>query len=140
MRRRFPKLEDCKFLLCDQARPEVKKKLTLLGLYAADRIVFHPSEIGQFPYVLPTLGFLLVAKGGIGTFDASFKMLTPNGDAQYDVKLSQVKMLDKHAAAIVVNFAAVKFDAVGQYTAEFCLEKRKYGFSFFVDHSSEKVT
>lgn len=139
MRRRFPKIEDCKFLLCDQVRPEANKKLALLGLYAGDRIVFHPKKLGEFPYVLPTVGFVMVAKGGAGRFDGRFRLLTPDGEASYDLELNAVSIPESSSAVILVNIVAVKFNSVGEYTAQFVLEKRKYDFQFSVAHSKPEA-
>lgn len=138
MRRRYPKAENIKFLMCEQARPELNKKISLLGLYAGDHIVFYPEVIGKYPYVLAALSFLFIFRDGAGEFDARFEILDPEGNARRTASLAPIS-LTSGAAGMVVSLQNVEFNAEGNYIAVLRLGNKRYEFPFRVSATTAPV-
>ena len=136
MRRRYPKAENIKFLLCEQARPELNKKISLLGLYPGDHIVFLPEVKGQYPYVLAALSFVFVFKDGVGEFDAGFEMLDPGGNATHKASLAPISLTSDVSGGMVVNLHNAQFNAEGNYTAVLRLGNKRYDFPFQVSSAA----
>lgn len=136
MRRKYPKPENVTYLLCDQVRPELHKKMSLMGLYAGDAIVFQPNVPGQFPYTLAGLAFVYILKDGSGAFDAQFKMLDPKGNQIYDVRLEPITIDSGSTSGIIVQLGNVQFNSEGNYMGTLLLNKRRYDFAFRVSSDS----
>lgn len=136
MRRKYPKAENIKFLICDHARPELNKKMSILGLYAGDHIVFYPEVKGKYPYVLATLSFVFILKDGVGEFDVDFEMLDPEGNATKTASLAPMSLTSDGAGGIVVSMQNVQFNAEGNYIALLRLGSKKYEFPFRISSAS----
>lgn len=139
MRRRYPKAENVKYLLCEQVRPELNKKLTLMGLYAGDQIVFLPAAPGQFPYTLAGLAFVYIMKGGLGEFEARFKLLDPDNKPTYEVTLDPIKIESDATAGVVVQLGNVQFNSEGDYTAVLLLGNKRYNFPIRISSASAQI-
>lgn len=136
MRRVYPKIENVKFLLCDSVREEVNKKLTILGLYGGDNIIFHPEKPKAFPYRLQSLSMIFILKNGSGDFDAKFKIIAPDGENVFDKKLKRMQITSGVPAVVGVQVANMEFNAEGNFSAVLRLEKKEYAFSFQVSSKS----
>ena len=139
MRRKYPKPENMKFLICEQARPELHQKLSLLGYYPGDHIVFYPKVIGQYPYTLATLSFVFVLQDGVGEFDVSFELIGPDGKSQNKVLLSTVNLKSKGTSGSVVNLTNMQFNAEGVFHAALHLGNKRYDFPFRVSASDDPI-
>ena len=135
MRRKYPKAEKMKFLICDQVRPEINKKISIMGLYPGDHIVFFPKVIGQFPYTLASLSFVFVFGDGVGEFDAGFEMIDPAGNPVQKVSLNPIILTAEGTGGVVVNINSVQFNAEGDYFAAVHIGNKRYDFPFRVSSS-----
>ena len=135
MRRQYPKSELMNTVLCDQVRPELNQKMTYMGVYAGDRIVFHPDAEGQLPYRMPALAFVFIFKDGVGEFSARFSLLDPDGKPTYDVVTDPIKMEKGKITASIIQIQNVAFESEGLHTAVLKLERRAYEFPFQISSS-----
>lgn len=136
MRRKYPKAENIKFLICEHARPELNKKISILGWYSGDHIVFYPEVKGKYPYFLAALSFVFILKDGVGEFDADFEMLDPKGNATLTASLAPMSLTTGGAGGIMVNMQNVQFNAEGNYIALLRLGKKRYEFPFLISSAS----
>ena len=136
MRRRYPKAENVKYLLCDHVRPEMNKKLTLMGLYASDQIVFYPTTPGQFPYTLVGLAFVYIMRDGLGDFEARFKLLGPDNKPIYEVTLDQISFKKGGTNGVIVQIVNAQFNSEGDYTAVLFLGNKRYNFPIVISSAS----
>ena len=139
MRRKYPKAEKIKFLMCEQVRPEINKKISIMGLYPGDHIVFFPKVIGQFPYNLASLSFVFVFKDGVGEFDTDFEMIDPAGNSVQKVSLKPIILTAAVTGGVVVNMNPTQFNAEGNYLAVLHLGNKRYDFPFEVSASDEPL-
>lgn len=133
MRRKYPKREDSTLLICEQARPEVNSKISLLGLYG-DEIVFHPKPGQKAPYSVASLAFIVLLRGGAGTFNVSFSITGPNDSVFIpESKMEEHTIQSEQSATwIVVHISGPKFQEFGAYTFRLKLERRLYEYDFKV--------
>lgn len=137
MRRKYPKDEAIKRLVCEQVRPELNNKLSLLGLYAGDHVIIHPATPDKkFPYTLARLAFMYIIKGGLGEFEAHFKLLDPENKPANEVKLNPINLKLNGTSGIVVQLNNVQFNSVGDYTAVLHLGNKKYNFPIVISVDS----
>ena len=132
MRRKYPKREDVTCLICDQVRPELHNKISVMGWYSGNRIVFEPKVPGEFPYVLAGLSFVYMAINGSGEFDCRFRLIDPDDNQVNDVEMKTVVMAAGRQAGIIVQLAPVQFNSDGTYKAVLSLNSREYEFEFNV--------
>lgn len=132
MRRQYPKPELMKTMLCEQVRPELNKKLTFIGVYAGDQIVFHPEVPGQLPFRTPALAFVFIFKDGVGEFETKFSLLDPAGQLMFESSTEPTKLEKGRTGANIIQIQNVVFESEGSYTAIIRLERKKYEFQFIV--------
>lgn len=140
MKRSYPKREESIFLVCEQARAELNNKVSVIGWYGADEIVFHPERGEKPPYGLASLSFLIRLKGGSGVFATSFSVEGPDGES-----IMALTDLPPHTIAsgkttlIGVQIAGPIFKTLGEHTARLKLERKIYEFNFTVSASRKPV-
>ena len=139
MRRKYPKFEKIKFLMCEQVRPEINRKVSIMGLYPGDHIVFFPEVKGQYPYTLAALSFMFIFPDGVGEFDASFEMIDPAGNPVQKVSLDSIILTAGGTGGIVVNINTVQFNAEGDYFAALHLGNKRYDFPFGVSSTDAPI-
>lgn len=136
MRRKYPTAGKIKFLVCEQARPEVNNKLSLLGLYPSDKIVFFPEKVGEFPYTLGSLALVFFFQDGCGEFDANVVIAAPNGDINLSSKLNKVKLKSDTGGGLIVTGGPMQFHAEGQYVVSLKIGNKKYEFPLSISGAS----
>ena len=104
-------------ILCEQVRPELNKKMSFLGVYAGDKIVFHPSTPGALPYRLQGLAFVYLFKDGAGEFHSRFSLVNPSGEISYEIGLETLKIEKGNSAACVIQVGNIEFAEEGMYRA-----------------------
>jgi Family of unknown function (DUF6941) len=130
------------FVICDQARLEMNKKLTVIGWFTGNTIVFHPREDASLkaPFRMPTLGIVFVFKAGRGTFPASFSLSAPKDKVFVKpTKLKALKFDAEGSALVVLQLAGPAFPAKGQYTVRVQLGEKEYVEHFEVATSNEPL-
>ena len=132
MRRTYPKIENMKFLICEQARPEMHNKLSIIGLYAGDHIIFHPEKIGQFPYTLQFLSFVFVIKDGVGNFSCKLELVNPKGEVIPVRELKPLELRADSTSGSIVGLSPVQFHNVGNFIARLHVDRKVYDFPFKV--------
>ena len=136
MRRQYPKAETMKSVLCEQVRPDLNKKLSFLGVYAGDEIVFHPPTPGALPYRLQGLAFVFMFKDGAGEFRTQFSLMNASGETACEIELESMTMEKGKSAACIVQIGNIEFAAEGVYRAMLTLERKQYPFDFVVSSSN----
>lgn len=139
MRRQYPKADLMKTLICEQARLELNQKLSFLGVYAGDEIIFHPTPAGEIQYRLQGLAFVFVFKDGAGEFDCRFTLTNPDGEDSYQLPLEPLRIEKGKSAACVVQIGNIGFKKEGVYRAALSLERKKYSFEFTVSSNAAKA-
>lgn len=138
MRRKFPTPETMKTILCDLVRLELNKKLSFLGVYAGDKIVFHPTAPDEPPFRMQGLAFVFLFKDGLGDFKARFSIKDPHGKTHYETNLNPLRFEKGQAAICIVQIANLEFVSEGQYCATLALERKKYAFEFAVSTAASE--
>ena len=139
MRRQYPKAEHMKTLICEQVRPDLNQKLSFLGVYAGDRIIFLPSPSGEVQYRLQGLAFVFIFKDGVGQFDCNFSLTNPDGEDTYQLPLEPLRIEKGKSAACIVQIGNIGFKREGVYRATLALERKKYSFEFVVSSSDARA-
>ena len=132
VRRKYPKLENMKTLICEQVRPDLNQKLSLLGVYAGDTIIFLPSRSGEIQFRLQGLAFVFIFKDGDGLFECKFSLTNPDGEETVQLPLDPLRVEKGKSAACIVQIGNIRFGSEGTYQATLSLERKKYTFDFVV--------
>jgi hypothetical protein len=135
MSKKYPAAKAVKFVLCEDAREEARRKLSLLGVYPNDSITVYAAEpvpAAGGVAVLQSLTLVAMLRGVAGEFAVSVKVLGPNRKLAFEGKLPELK-IDKTASAVVgfkvQGFVVPEF---GKYRAELMLDDRVYPYEFEV--------
>lgn len=138
---KYPVITNC--LVCDDLRPEMSNKLTILGFYGiVPNVVIR---ILDFKLPFDRLRFLFMAEGGDGSFKVAFRLLNQKQEAIFTSDPLSVKapsgMRYTNLAMGVDRFlfpgsgsykVVVSFDGKDVYEAPFTVEQgepKDFGFS-----------
>jgi hypothetical protein len=113
------------FLLCDDVRPEIGNKLTLLGLYGTDILLSSNA-----PLTLPSIVFAFLIRDGEGTFQGRLRVLRPNGEPFFEApEPHSVTIIPGTSVTEVSKFVPFPVE-IGTYTVEFFLDQHRYVRNF----------
>lgn len=85
----LPEDADLTFLLSEDAREEVNKKISILGLFAGAEMIVYARE--GAPMLIPSLSFFFSFTRGEGSFGAHVTVTDPNAVTFIDHDVGQVQ-------------------------------------------------
>ena len=133
MKKSVKRIESVKFLLCEDIREEIRSKLSVMGLYAGDRIDVHgPSPLpdGKGVAVLHSLGIAAILRGKPGTFDVDLKITGPKGESVGQGKFADTKITRDGVATLILRLPNFVVPAFGTYQASYSVQKQSMVFEF----------
>ena len=116
-------------LLADDVREEKSKKISLIGVFVGDDVVFPANT--QTPLLLPQLCFFWRAKDGDGTWMLDWVVTHQNGSviAKCDEPFQVTKLADKSLAG-ALRIAPFGLPAYGKFKLHLTLDDHPYDFEF----------
>jgi len=128
MSKPIPPKSIARFLVCDDVRPELYGKLTIVGWYPRDAIALHPvdpNDANWNPTIL-SLALLYEFEDGIGTFDAELEITTPSSKSIGRTKIGTLVVEKGQPAGIVARLAQLPLPEFGAYTFTLYLGNKSY--------------
>jgi len=124
----LPRPEEIFFLLCEDVRQEIDKKLSLLGVFTGGGMIVPKGS------TISNINFMCVwfVRGGIGKFAVDFELAGP---AQFNSVKAASGTLDKATAdhaVLVFAFKPLPGMPTGTYKAQLFLDGNKFEQSFDV--------
>lgn len=124
-------------LLCDSARREQTGKYTLTGYYGGDQILIAPG--GPTPPVFP-LSFVVVVKGGQGTFSATFNLYAPTPAAPIvSHKFPDLIKKPEGNHVYVLNFLTFAAPEFGEYRLSLRIGDKEFTSKFSITLSPKPL-
>src|SRR6267378_1931191 len=105
-----------RFLIADDVREEINKKVSIVGAFTGDEIQVLGVKLGKLEpgHAFP-LALLAVFKGGEGTFDIQFAIITPsNKETKFDQTL-KLEMKSGSPANVILKFPLFPLSEFGEY-------------------------
>jgi len=107
-------------VMCDDIRPEVNNKLSLMGIYS-DQIYFSSTP----PFHVRSLAFYNRFSKGKGTFTLKFRITDPDGEhlveTQQDKTIFPVAQ-DSEFSTVSVVLGGLELKKEGPYRFEICVD------------------
>ncbi|WP_448031568.1 hypothetical protein [Bradyrhizobium liaoningense] len=124
----LPKDEQVRLILCEDIRPELNGKVSLLGFFPA--LSIRVKEVGE-TIAIP-LAFLFLIESPPGKFAGTFSVERPDGKEMFNVAVQAVT--NPGDDGTIINVKAVTFPVpmVGVYSALLALDGQKYVRKFNV--------
>jgi hypothetical protein len=132
-----------KFLLCDDVRAEADAKLTIVGLYADDKIIvntaLNPAPIaapslplprGLPVYGVPQLAIASIVLDGIGTYPALGEFRDPKGNVIIRIVLGDALLVIGKTATLIVKGGTFPVTQFGTYKFVLTLGTTDFSFDF----------
>lgn len=130
MTKRLPSDKKTLFLMCEGIREEPGNKLTLLGVYTAQKLLVPTTTE---TVLLPSLAFLFVFRDGFGTFQVRVSLRTPSGVALIDEQpMKDAVKLEAQALSLIVQVVPFQTNEFGDFEVIVTLNSRSYERSFAV--------
>lgn len=134
MSKKLPTKRDVRLILAEDVRHELMGKASLQGFLPGDEFLVGgnppPGTPPEVAFVVASLAFLFVVRGGEGKFDGRYRAIAPDKKTVvFDVPAG--KPLEKIAdKAAVFGTVAKPFigPAFGIYTVQLVLDKAKFSF------------
>lgn len=130
------------FLLADMVREEMRKKHTLIGVYAGDEIALNEAALNDLknakPIVLSTLCIYAIARGVSGEFKVSFDVFGP--DDKSLVPPHTFSTSPKKTMAFIGQMSPFVISSLGKYYAILKFDDREFRYDFSVIAQEEGVS
>jgi hypothetical protein len=115
--------KNVRFLVSDDLREETNGKMTVIGLYADDKIWVLPSPIGMAPpqgfvAALPQLCIGCIFLDGSGRYDVKALITSPSGTKMVDQIFDQT-FISGQTSTIGIRGNNLLFPEFGKYKCEF---------------------
>ena len=143
MKKRLPAAKQVRLLLCEDARPEVSGKSTLVGVYPGEVIVVHnpvSPEGTNAVAALKSICLVIFVAGGVGRFDVGIRIATPDDTVAFEQPIGVVTLEEHGTATIVGQIQPFLVKAFGVHTATLSLDGRKYPFEFTIREAVKPAT
>jgi hypothetical protein len=114
------------FLVCDDIRREVGRKVSLMGVYFGETI--NVALSGSSKQTIP-VSFVFVFHDGEGTFNAKLKVTRPDGSVMAEQEFDNTEKQSDRTMTFILTQGALPTE-VGTYTVRFELDERVYERSF----------
>lgn len=127
------RIQSAKFLLCEDIREELRSKLSVMGVFAGDRIDVHgPSPLpdGKGVAMLHSLGLVSILRGKPGKFDVEMTIQGPKGVLIGNGKFNDTVIGPDGVATLILRLPSFVVPAFGQYEARFVIGKQTLTFEF----------
>jgi hypothetical protein len=126
-----------KFLLCEDVRPEADGKLTIIGLYADDRMIVNvtpgvapPPPAGVPIYGVPQLAIASIVLDGVGTYPAGTEILDPTGGSMGKVAMGDAVLSAGKTATLAIKSGPFPVARFGSYKFVLTLGPATFSFDF----------
>jgi len=116
-------------LLADDVREESSKKLSLIGVFAGDDVIFPANT--QTPILIPQVCFFLKFSDGDGTWMMDWVVTHHNGSEM--AKNNAPFQITKQAGTVhivVLRVSPFGIPAFGKFTLNVTLDNQAYDFEF----------
>jgi hypothetical protein len=134
-KKKYPRQSSIRFTLCDDIRQEVNGKVSLMGIYAADKVVLlDPKPIPEQKAlaVLPSMALAFFIANAEGSLNMSVQLVPPSGAKSPVLNIGPV-VAEKGRSAITGAFLRpFVVQEYGTHKVLLHLDDRKYEFSFEV--------
>jgi len=132
MAKKYPTKKNTTFILGEDVRFELSKKMTVAGIYGGGFIRVHKAPSEKEPVGI-RLMFVFVFGDGEGTFQAQVRVLDPEANllVQFDPEVKSDKRPDA-AMTIVCGALNMPVKKLGRYLAIVSLDDREYEYEFSI--------
>ncbi len=127
----LPNYESAFFILCEDFRPEVGHKNSLMGIFANNELVVGDAA---GPVLLPSLVLLLILRGGNGPFKQKIKIVDPSGAVAFDLPPDDVVMETGKAHYAMAKLLGASW-RVGVYKVFFAFDEHEVIRTFEIKSS-----
>lgn len=129
MKKKYP--DDVRFLLAEDFRTEMGKKLTLLGVYAGDDINIEGESAGK-DKALASIIVLIIGRGALGKFEAKVEIRNPSNELVFDPVKSTLEIVEEQNFVIPLKISPFPISELGKYTVTLSLDDRSYPYQFLI--------
>jgi hypothetical protein len=129
MKKRLP--NRVKFLLSDDIREETHGKMTVVGLYADDKIFVAQSALPQGVVTVMNLALTCMMFGGAGSFPLKAQITGPAGQTIANITGTQ-DFVPGAIGTLVLRGSPVVLPQFGAYRFELTLQRKVFSYSFEV--------
>jgi len=132
-----------KFLLCDDVRAETSGKMTVVGLYPADKIIVHTKGRDDRPAgspvaVLHQLAVVCLLFDGSGTHLPKVSLFGPSGQKIVESTMSEVTLNKDVSATIVLQGPQFVVPEFGTFKAKFVIGSKEFDYQFDIAAAPEQ--
>lgn len=129
MNRQLPSDEKTLFILCEDIRQELGKKISLLGVFTGGNIIVQTTEEST---TLPSVGFYFVFTDGEGDFDGGFQVIGPNGESVTSKTGMKFQKKPGESMVLMMKITPFKIENWGTYKISINLENEIFERAFDV--------
>lgn len=129
-------------ILCEEVRPEERKKLALLGVFTGERLLLGPSPKGLPEGVVAQLASLCIVSTVFlpaGSYATRTTLVGPDGQTVFSNDLGEVAIPDQ-SHTIISRFAPFAIKMTGQFVMRYEIGAFRSEFPFGIEFESKPTT
>ena len=119
-------------VLCENVRPELNNKMTILGFFPTEKIVMSRNTQPPDNQVtrLEELAIVSILQGGSGIFPCKFELTDPTGGVLAGSDLPPADFTKSDGVTVVIKFQQFVVPHFGFYTYGLYVGSQRYNFRF----------
>ena len=140
----LPEKNTVQYILCEDVRKEAEGKLSLLGVFLANRIfvtVAESSEHSPGPVaLLSSLAVVATFRGGVGKFKTKFEIFSPGSEVVVQGTLGEVDLDRGDTSTAIFKINGFQVPEFGTFLARFTIGTEVYDFNFSIERKPKTAS